>query len=95
MRSSKRKQAEKNPLGRCRVRGLGNPGYGMCTGLAVDPIEKPLSRFRAGSRVLSTGPNGCNLSCLNCQNCNISQQKSTGVQYVSPEDQAFRLSGRR
>lgn len=80
---------EDHPLGRCRVRGIGNPGYGMCTGLAVDPIEKkPLSRFRAGSRVLSTGPNGCNLSCLNCQNWQISQQRSTGVRYVSPEDLA-------
>ena len=80
---------EEQPVGRCRVRGLGNPGYGMCIGLSVDPIEKkPLKNFHRGSRVLSTGPNGCNLSCLNCQNWQISQQKSTAAQYHSPAELA-------
>jgi len=79
----------KHPVGICRVRGLNNPGYGMCTGLAIDPIEKkPLRNFRPGSTVLSTGPNGCNLSCLNCQNWQISQQESQSVQYISPDDLA-------
>jgi pyruvate formate lyase activating enzyme len=76
-----------NPVGFCRVRGFGNPGYGMCTGLSIDPIEKkPLSRFKPGARVLSAGPGGCNLTCLFCQNWHISQQESPSVQYVSPED---------
>ncbi len=57
----------------------------MCTGLSVDPIEKkPLFNFHRGSTVLSTGPNGCNFTCLNCQNWHISQQKTTAVQYLSP-----------
>jgi pyruvate formate lyase activating enzyme len=61
----------------------------MCTGLSVDPIEKkPLFKFHRGSTVLSTGPNGCNLTCLNCQNWHISQQESTAVQYYSPQDLA-------
>jgi pyruvate formate lyase activating enzyme len=84
-----------NPLGRCRVRGFDNPGYGMCTGLAVDPIEKkPLRNFHPGSTVLSTGPNGCNLSCLNCQNWHISQQESQAVEYMSPENLASLATAR-
>ncbi len=80
---------EEHPLGRCRVRGFDNPGYGMCVGLAVDPIEKkPIKNFHRGATLLSTGPNGCNLTCLNCQNWQISQQKSTTVQYLSPEELA-------
>ncbi len=80
---------EKHPMGRCRVRGLTNPGYGMCVGLAVDPIEKkPIYDFRRGSKVLSTGPNGCNLTCLYCQNWHISQQESTSVRYLSPAELA-------
>jgi pyruvate formate lyase activating enzyme len=80
---------ENHPLGRCRVRGLGNPGYGMCIGLSVDPIEKkPLFGFHRGSTVLSTGPNGCNFTCLNCQNWHTSQQESTAVRYCSPQDLA-------
>ncbi len=80
---------EEQPVGNCRVRGLGNPGYGMCIGLSVDPIEKkPLKNFRRGSRVLSTGPNGCNLTCLNCQNWQISQQKSNSAEYYSPTELA-------
>ncbi len=78
---------DSSPVGFCRVRGLENPGYGMCTTLSVDPIEKkPLSRFRPGSRVLSTGPNGCNLTCLFCQNWHISQDESPGTIYVPPEE---------
>jgi len=80
---------QQHPLGRCRVRGLGNPGYGMCTGLSVDPIEKkPLYNFNRGSTVLSTGPNGCNFTCLYCQNWHISQQESTAVRYYSPQELA-------
>ena len=80
---------EENPTGRCRVRGLGNPGYGLCTGLSVDPVEKkPLSRFKPGTKVLSTGPNGCNLSCLHCQNWHISQQHWENSRYFTPEELA-------
>jgi pyruvate formate lyase activating enzyme len=78
-----------SPVGRCRVRGLHNPGYGMCAGLAVDPIEKkPLHRFAPGTRVLSTGPNGCNLTCLHCQNWHISQSASNAVRFIPPRQLA-------
>jgi pyruvate formate lyase activating enzyme len=41
---------------------------------AIDPIEKkPLYHFFPGSRIFSTGPNGCTLKCLFCQNSEISQ----------------------
>jgi pyruvate formate lyase activating enzyme len=60
--------------------------YGELVTLAVDPIEKkPLYHFYPTSKILSTGPNCCNLGCLNCQNWGISQKKSRTT-YVSPED---------
>lgn len=40
----------------------------------VDPIEKkPLFHFLPTSKALSIATAGCNLSCMNCQNWNISQ----------------------
>lgn len=48
--------------------------YARMASLAVDPIEKkPLYHFKPGSAILSVGANGCNLKCLFCQNCEISQ----------------------
>jgi len=68
----------------CRVRGASLTGYGQCIGMGVDPIEKkPLFMFRKGSRVLSTGPPGCNLSCSHCQNWQ-SSQGSPPTRYESP-----------
>ena len=59
--------------------------YGEVVTLALDPIEKkPLYHFYPGATILSTGPNGCNLSCANCQNWTISQQQSA-TRYVAPE----------
>ena len=47
--------------------------------LQIDPVEKkPLFHFHPGSRVLSFGTVGCNMSCLHCQNYQSSQ--------ASPED---------
>ncbi len=47
--------------------------YGKITAMALDPIEKkPLQHFYPGSRILSIGSYGCNLSCPFCQNCDIS-----------------------
>jgi pyruvate formate lyase activating enzyme len=61
-------------------------GYGECTSLSLDPIEKkPLYHFYPGKQILSTGPNGCNLSCKFCQNWTISQEESDTA-YVAPED---------
>lgn len=48
--------------------------YGKITALHTDPIEKkPLYHYFPGSRILSVGSYGCNLSCNFCQNYHISQ----------------------
>jgi len=52
--------------------------FGRAVSLSVDPIEKkPLYHYYPGSRILSTGPNSCNLSCFFCQNHSISQKDCT------------------
>ena len=97
--------------GKCRARGVKNGkviplNYGVATSLALDPIEKkPLARFHPGSRILSYGSYGCNLSCPFCQNWEISM--SDGSEYqsngknrenqITPEslaDMAEQLTGR-
>jgi len=48
--------------------------YGQPSAKAVDPIEKkPLYHVLPGSRAFSIGTVGCNLRCLHCQNCTLSQ----------------------
>ena len=48
--------------------------YGEAVTVAIDPIEKkPLYHFYPSHDILSTGPNGCNLGCVHCQNWTISQ----------------------
>ena len=48
--------------------------FGALTAIALDPIEKkPLAGFMPGSRILSVGGFGCNMSCRFCQNHEISQ----------------------
>ena len=65
--------------GICRARWnkdgiITSKSYGQITALALDPIEKkPLRMFYPGSRILSVGTYGCNLSCPFCQNAEISQ----------------------
>jgi len=77
-------------VGVCKVREnirgtLYALSYGKATGLAVDPIEKkPLYHFYPDSRILSLGPNGCNFSCIFCQNWHISQVDTT-TQTMTPE----------
>ena len=89
---------DEGQLGVCRARR--NRGgriicenYGRITSIALDPIEKkPLYRFRPGSRILSVGSYGCNMRCLNCQNCEISMadpDKDGGMprwSEISPEE---------
>lgn len=59
--------------------------YGQVVTIAIDPIEKkPLYHFYPISAILSTGPNGCNLGCVHCQNWTISQAKTRTV-FFSPE----------
>ena len=79
-------------IGRCRARknenGKSRPvNYGRLTALALDPIEKkPLAMFAPGSRILSAGSFGCNLSCPFCQNYEISMcEEEPETVYVSPE----------
>jgi len=48
--------------------------YGIYPAVHVDPIEKkPLNHFLPGSRVLSVGSVGCNLTCQMCQNWSLSR----------------------
>ncbi|MDD4148232.1 MAG: AmmeMemoRadiSam system radical SAM enzyme [Candidatus Cloacimonetes bacterium] len=71
--------------GRCRSREniegkLYAVNYDKSIGLSIDPIEKkPLYHFHPGSRILSLGPNSCNLTCRFCQNYSISQLQSNTV----------------
>ncbi|MHA2294920.1 MAG: AmmeMemoRadiSam system radical SAM enzyme [Candidatus Hodarchaeales archaeon] len=64
--------------------------YGLIEGSNPrDPIEKkPLYHFLPGTRTYSIGGIGCNLSCLQCQNWTISQQRDLDFPYLtklSPE----------
>lgn len=70
-----------NPGERGKCRGKNNIGgkliaanYAQAICINLDPIEKkPLYHYRPGSRILSTGPNSCNLACRFCQNYRSSQ----------------------
>jgi len=79
-----------NQKGICQCRfnrggELVTDNYGELVTLAIDPIEKkPLYHFYPASEILSTGPNGCNLKCINCQNWTISQKK-VETRFLSPE----------
>ncbi|MDN5347831.1 MAG: pyruvate formate lyase activating enzyme [Clostridia bacterium] len=85
--------------GICRVREnvegeLETHNYGLCSSLALDPIEKkPLYHFYPGSTILSVGTVGCNFRCEFCQNWEISQAEPE-VTAVNPEElvrQAIRV----
>ena len=52
--------------------------YGRSSGFWVDPIEKkPLNHFFPGTPVLSFGIAGCKLTCLFCQNWDISKSRES------------------
>ena len=84
---------EEGQRGRCRARicrggKVISENYGRITSLALDPIEKkPLNFFYPGTRILSLGSYGCNLSCRFCQNHEIAQAGPGRVPYreISPE----------
>lgn len=79
--------------GRCKIRKNVNgmnksANYGLITSIALDPIEKkPLNYFYPGSKILSVGSFGCNLSCPFCQNDAISYAgiNETITEYMEPE----------
>ena len=81
-------------LGRCKARRAHGgtitcENYGRITSIALDPIEKkPLARFMPGSKVLSVGSYGCNLSCPFCQNATIAAAGPDDVRWrtITPED---------
>jgi pyruvate formate lyase activating enzyme len=85
---------EEGQTGFCRARG--NRGgkvvcinYARVTALSLDPIEKkPLKRFFPGTRILSVGSYGCNLSCPFCQNSDISMadEKTVDWRIITPEE---------
>lgn len=70
---------EENQSGICKVRKnidgkLYSLVYEKVIAQAVDPIEKkPLYHFLPGSKSYSIATVGCNFTCLNCQNYEISQ----------------------
>ena len=76
----------------CRENAIVPDNYGCITSLALDPIEKkPLAHFHPGSRILSVGSFGCNLSCRFCQNHEIShpedlEQMKYQSHIISPEE---------
>jgi pyruvate formate lyase activating enzyme len=79
--------------GTCRIRENRNGiitllTYGIISGYAADPIEKkPLYHFFPGSKIISVGSYGCNLSCDFCQNHHISQNgPPPGSARISPEE---------
>lgn len=85
---------EEEKTGLCRARSNENgrivcTNYGKITSYALDPIEKkPLRRFFPGSKILSVGSYGCNLSCGFCQNHGISMVKEEEADYgiLMPEE---------
>ena len=61
--------------------------YGKITSMALDPIEKkPIARYRSGSKILSIGSYGCNLSCPFCQNHEISQSEDVPYRLIMPDE---------
>ncbi|MEA3328914.1 MAG: AmmeMemoRadiSam system radical SAM enzyme [Candidatus Omnitrophota bacterium] len=78
--------------GFCRVRKnidgkLFSENYGRVSSIALDPIEKkPLYHFHPGKSILSLGTKGCNLSCLFCQNWQISQADDVDTRPISLEE---------
>lgn len=58
---------------------------------SLDPIEKkPLYRFYPGSKILSVGSYGCNLTCSFCQNHSISmvREEETDIITLTPQELA-------
>lgn len=79
--------------GICRVRRnidgrLFSLNYGAAVSQSADPVEKkPLHHFMPGSHTWSFGAPGCNFTCANCQNWQISQMTSdlTDLPFTAPD----------
>ena len=61
--------------------------YGGLTHIAIEPIEKkPITYFLRGTKTLSIGSWGCNLSCKFCENFKYSQSyNKKEIKYFTPE----------
>ena len=60
--------------------------YEQVTSIALDPIEKkPLYHYRSGEPILYIGTKGCNLSCLFCQNWQITKDLNVPTEHVASE----------
>jgi pyruvate formate lyase activating enzyme len=83
-------------FGICNVRQnikgkLFSLNYGLICAIGLDPIEKkPLFHFLPGTRTFSFAAPGCNFSCKNCQNWQISQGpkilKMVTGEFLAPKD---------
>ena len=82
---------QEGQAGACRVRRnvegvLISENYGRCTSCALDPIEKkPLFHFFPGSKIMSIGTYGCNMSCRYCQNWTLSQTEAPAT-LLTPQE---------
>src|SRR6056297_2660955 len=76
---------EPGQTGKCRVRHnkggvLQTEVYNNISALSVDPVEKkPLYHIYPGHNILSVGSFGCNMSCVFCQNHDISQPSASAM----------------
>jgi len=73
----------------CQGHTIYSSVYGRPCALHIDPVEKkPLLHFHPAISCLSIGTTGCNLSCDNCQNADISQTESNSIETIKiqPEE---------
>lgn len=88
-------EIDEGGYGKCKVRQNRNgflfaQSYGLISALGIDPVEKkPLFHFHPGSKTLSFGSFGCNLSCSFCQNFQISQNKPEKTTFFKPDDALY------
>lgn len=67
--------------------------YSKPVSIAIDPIEKkPLFHFLPGSSVLSFGTYGCNFSCKNCQNFDITMIKGRQPENEVPPENIVEIA---
>ncbi len=86
-------RVRENRTGICKTRinrrgKLFTMSYGHPASIGIDPVEKkPLHHFLPGTETFSLGTFGCNFTCKNCQNWEISQQSGADVElrFRSPE----------
>ena len=87
---------EEGARGQCGVREnrggtLFSLSHDKVAALNLDPVEKkPLFHFLPGTKTLSLGTQGCNLSCAFCQNASLSQPprqgKALGGEKIPPRE---------